>query len=469
MRAISFDELIAATGGTAIGSFDMSSRISRIEFDSRRIQPGDLFWALEGDVHNGHHFAQDALRRGAVAALVEREQCSLETAIVVDDSLMALWDFAEWYRRQLEAIVIGVTGSVGKTTTRHMIACVLGARFHGVQSPKNFNNHFGVPQSLLHIEEQHEFAVIEMGASRLGEIAELTEVAQPEIGVVTAVGPSHLDEFETYENIIATKGELIAGLPEAGFAVLNGDDRNVRQMSRRAACPVISIGEKAHNDLIATEVVVSNDHLAFQVEGVPFQVPVTGRHHLTAALIAIAIGRQIDMTDQEIQQGLDTFTSVEGRSQVLNVGPWTVLNDTYNANPLSMSSACKTLQNWSTTGKRILLSGDMLSLGEWSEDFHRLLGEEIARSGIDRLIAFGSQAALVTGSARKNGMDAGCLGTCRTVETAKLLLNLWLEPGDVILIKGSRAMHMEQFLPVLEQLAAGQQVRTPVPTTLKVA
>ena len=168
------------------------------------------------------------------------------------------------------------------------------------------------------------------------------------------------------------------------------------------------------------------------------------------------------MTDEEIQQGLQTFTSTQGRCQVISIGPWTIIDDTYNANPMSMSAACRTLKDWQTNGKRILLAGDMLALGDWSEDFHHLLGEEITRSKIDRLIAFGSQAANVAGSARKNGMDAGCLGTCRDQETAMMLLDLWLEPDDVILIKGSRGMKMESFIPRLQQLAE-QQITTNPP------
>lgn len=159
------------------------------------------------------------------------------------------------------------------------------------------------------------------------------------------------------------------------------------------------------------------------------------------------------MSDTEIQQGLSEFKSVEGRSETKFIGDWTVIDDTYNANPLSMSAACRTLKDWNTRGKKILIAGDMLALGEWSDDFHRLLGEEVTRSSIDRLITVGSQAALVAGSARKNGMDAGCLGTCLDQATAMMLLDLWLEPDDVILIKGSRGMKMESFVSLIQKLA----------------
>ncbi len=453
MCAIRFDELIAAIGGVPIGFPEQIDSFTRIEIDSRRIQPGDLFWALDGETHNGHKFVTEAFQNGALAAVVEEDFIETDRTIRVQDSLMALWDFADWYRRQFDALIIGVTGSVGKTTSRRMITAVLSARFQGVESPKNYNNRFGVPLSLLQLEDQHDFGVFELGASKPGEIAELTEIVHPEVGVITSIGPSHLDEFGSYENIVNTKGELLERLPAEGFAILNGDDRNVRQLGSRATCPVTLVGERKHNDLIATDVVVRNGELEFRVGSTSFTVPVNGKHHLTAALIAIAVGRQIDMTDEEIQQGLQSFTSTQGRCQTISIGPWTVIDDSYNANPMSMSAACRTLKDWQTKGKRIFLAGDMLALGEWSEDFHHLLGEEITRSKIDRLIAIGSQAAYVAGSARKNGMDAGCLGTCCDQETAMMLLDLWLEPDDVILIKGSRGMKMETFIPRLQQLA----------------
>ncbi len=456
MRAIRVDELLAATGGVPQGLPEDLQLISRIEIDSRKIQPGDLFWALDGERHNGHHYIDEAFRNGAVAAVVEEDQVIADRTIQVQDSLMSLWDLADWYRKQFDALVIGVTGSVGKTTTRRMITSVLSARFQGVESPRNFNNQFGVPLSLLQLEDFHDFGVFEFGASQVGDIADLTEVANPEVGVITAIGPSHLDDFGSYENIIKTKGELIERLPEGGFAVLNGDDRNVRQLAQLAKCPVILVGEREHNDLIAKNISVSNHQIEFEVEQSRFAIPVTGRHHLTAALVAIAIGRQIDMNDAEIQQGFQSFQATPGRCLIQKVGPWTIIDDTYNANPMSSSAACRTLRDWETHGKKILLIGDMLALGEWSEDFHHLLGEEVTRSKIDRLISIGSQAANVAGSARKNGMDAGCLGTCLDQETAMMLLNLWLEPGDVILIKGSRGMQMETFIPRLQQLAEQQ-------------
>jgi len=455
MQPTSFQDLINVTGGTPVDIDDCAAQFCRIATDSRTIQPGDLFWALEGEKHDGHRFAKQALNSQAIAAVVsaDKAQKIRGPRIEVDDTQSALWRFANWYRKQFEALVISVTGSVGKTTTRRMIASVLSTRYSGMQSPENFNNHYGVPLSLLQLEEEHEFAVIELGASRIGEIEELSAVAEPEVGAITAIGPAHLDEFGTLEQIIRTKGELLEALPPSGFAILNGDDRHVRQMAARSACPVILVGEREHNQVRATNVTLENNYLRFDVGPSSFELTVTGRHHLTAALTAIAVARQLEMSDAEIAYGLKNFQPASGRSLPISMGSWMVIDDTYNANPLSMSAACQILNDWKTTGKRILVTGDMLSLGEWSEDFHRLFGEEVARSQVNVLISVGNHAGTVIGSAKKCGMDAGVLGVCRDHDLALTLLDCWLEPEDIVLIKGSRGMRMEAIVQGLQKLA----------------
>ena len=457
MQAISFGELIAATGGEPVGGLDSDGRFQRIQTDSRQVAPGDLFWALQGDRLDGHQFAAQALERGALAVVAEarrREIIPSGPAVLVEGTLPALWRFAHWYRKRFDTLVIGVTGSVAKTTTRRMIHSVLSARFAGMESPRNYNNRFGVPLSLLELEPEHEYAVIELGASGIGEIAQLCTIAQPEIGVVTILGPAHLDGFETFENIIHAKAELIEALPASGVAVLNGDDRNIRRMAERTSARVIFVGQQPHNDVVVQQIAAANTRLRFVVDDVVFEVPVVGRHHLPAALLAYAIGRDVGLTPSEIARGFANYQAVPGRSQPLTIGPWMVIDDTYNANPVSMSAACQTLREWETPGKRVLVTGDMLALGTWSEDFHRILGEEIVRNRIDHLIALGSQAATLARSAKQSGMDAGCLGVCRDQQTALMLLDCWLDPGDVVLVKGSRDMHMETIVEGLRQLAA---------------
>ena len=459
MQSVRIKDLIAATGGRAIGVRDDSAGFDRIETDSRKVRRGDVFWALPGSQADGHQFLEEARSRGALLCVGEASKLNQPPlpAVAVQDSLVALSSFAQWHRRRLDALVIGVTGSVGKTTTRNMLHAALSARFNGVQSPHNFNNHVGVPLTLLSIHSEHEFAVVELGASRVGEIGRLARIAEPEIGVLTAIGPAHLDEFGTIEDICRAKGELLESLPASGFAVINGDDERVRGLAARAACRVLLAGSRVNNDVVARGIEVQGEYLRFQVDRSKFIVHAAGRHFLTSAVLSVAVGREIGMRDAEIAAGLQNFRPVAGRCQVLTIGPWTVIDDSYNANPASMQAACELLRDWRGGNQRVLISGDMLALGQNTDDYHAAFGSDVARIGVDRLIAVGAQAALVARSAKESGMDAGCLGACRDLDTLTVLLDCWLEPGDVILVKGSRGMHMEQVIARLKELALAKK------------
>ena len=388
-----YPELIAAIRGLAVNEKSLPAGFDRVTTDSRQVRRGDLFWPLKGEHHDGHDFLTQAHELGASACVAEariwkqRQQAGKVSppAILVDDTLLALWDFAAAHRQRREGLVIGVTGSVGKTTTRNMLHAVLNARFAGVQSPHNFNNQFGVPLSLLQIDHGHEFAVLELAASRAGEIGELAALARPEVGIITAIAPAHLNEFGSLDCICRTKGELLEALPSTGFAVLNGDDERVRRLASRANCPVIQVGERIHNDVVAHAVRVEDGQVRFQVEETEFTVPAVGRHHLIAALISFAVGREIGMTDDEIAHGLSQFQSSPGRCCVLQLGDWTVIDDTYNSNPGSMRAACSVMQDWQQANQKILVTGDMLSLGSASEAYHRELGELAAQAGVHRL------------------------------------------------------------------------------------
>jgi UDP-N-acetylmuramoyl-tripeptide--D-alanyl-D-alanine ligase len=455
MQAVRISDLIAATHGRAVGTGDPRAGFERIETDSRKVRSGDVFWALSGRHFDGHDFLSEAVARGAVLCVVDAVKLAgrQPPAVVVDDTLRALRDFATWYRGTLDTLVIAVTGSVGKTTTRNMLCAALGARFQGVQSPQNYNNHIGVPLSLCLLHPRHEFAAIELAASRVGEIAELAAIAHPEIGVVTAIGPAHLDEFGTIDHIARAKGELLEALPETGFAVINGDDDRVRGIAGRASCRVLTAGERANNDVVARRIEIGNDCLRFQVDRSRFTVHAAGRHHLTAAVLTVAVAREVGMDDSEIAAGLQEFRPVAGRCQVVSIGDWTVIDDTYNASPRSMQAACELLRDWHGAQHRLLVAGDMLALGPETMGYHRELGALAARCGVDRLVAVGAQAATVATSAMQAGMDAGCLGACHDLETVAVLLDCWLESGDVVLIKGSRGMQMERVVERLRQMA----------------
>ena len=458
MEQLSLHDLTQATGGQLTEPSFADLPFDRVSIDSRDIRPGDVFWALKGEHHDGHDFIPQALERGAACCVTSRTrgEAANGSRLIVDDSLASLGRFARWYRGTLEALVIGVTGSVGKTTTRDLIHAALASEYEGVRSRKNFNNLIGLPLSLLDIEHQHEFAVLELGAAREGDIRALAEIAVPEIGVVTAIGPAHLASFGSLDAIIRTKGELLDCLPPTGFAVLPGDDPILRQMADRAPCPVIFVGEGDDNHVRAKRIRASFEGLQFEMDGDEFDVPVCGRHHLTNVLCAIAIAREIGVRPQSLAQGLSYFQPIEGRSFLKTIGSWTVIDDTYNASPPSMAAACRMMKDLELpgTGQRILVLGDMKELGPTAAHEHEQIGTLAARLQIDLLLACGDHADDIAYGAERAGMAPHRIAAAPDIETAKAVLDCWLEPGDAILVKGSRATRMERIVEWLRERAA---------------
>ncbi len=473
MTDTSLTSLATATRGALIGGQDADIRGGRVVIDSRLIKPGDLFWALRGEHHDGHDFLAEARQRGASAAVVRFDRLAqaqedwqsrsehgpLPPMIVVEDTLTALAEFAHWHRPHHEALVIGVTGSFGKTTTREMIHAVLSASHPGLRSLKNFNNHIGLPLSVLELNSTHDFAVFEMGASALDEIALLAEIARPDIGVITGIGLAHVAGFGSTEAIIRGKGELLEALPLEGFAVLPGDDPVTRAMASRARCPVLFVGESEINHVRATNVRLANQRLTFEVEQIEYHVPVSGRHFLTAALSALAIANEIGISPTNIANGFANFQAVPGRCQVHHIGPWIVIDDTYNANPASMRAACITLRDWQGANKRLLITGDMLELGTHAEQAHIQLGRAAAEVAVDGLLVIGEHAELVIRGALAGGLRPSRLAQCDDLEILLTALDCVLEPGDVLLVKGSRGMRMERVVEWLRQKVESSELR----------
>lgn len=446
MERVTLNQLLAATGGRPSVGKANTVAFTRVATDSRTIEQGDLFWALRGERHDGHSFAAEAARRGAVACVASSESSipgGLPAALVAD-TIQGLKDFAHWYRQRRDALVVGVTGTVGKTTTREMIYSVLATRFDGSRSPKNFNNHIGLPLSLLEMQDGHHFAVLEMGASKVGEIRELAEIAQPEAGVLTSIGIAHLDSFGSLEQIALAKGELLESLPADGFAVVNGDDPNCRMIARRAACRVLTVGQQGQNTFRAAMVRAIGPELRFRVDGGAFAVRAAGRHQLTGALAAVAVAREMGLTTRQIAEGFTQFTPAEGRCNVHELGQIALIDDTYNANPTSMEAACRLLAEWSPASRRILVVGDMAELGSQSAEWHRMVGRTAARMRIDHLAAVGRYATDVVRGALEQGMTHHQVAECESVDSLLAVLGSWSAAGDVVLVKGSRCMQMER-------------------------
>lgn len=441
-------------------NFDAAAAdVTGISIDSRTVRLGDLFFAIQGKRLEGHQFVAQALSQGARACVVKQGMPVPEKnapLLVVDDVNQALARFAHWYRRQQTATVIGVTGSVGKTTTRNMIYTALAPCLKGVQSPANYNNEFGVPLSIAQLKSEHEYAVLELGASQTGEIQTLAEMVHPEIGVITGIGPSHLEHFGTLQRTAEAKSELFEQLPASGLAIVNGDDNYADFLISRSPAPVLRVGLGDSNDLQASAIRQGESGLTFKAEGTEYVIPVVGNHFVYPALSAIAVGKILGLSNQDLSDSLRAFQPVRGRCHVELIGDWTVVDDAYNSNPVSMQAACELLSDWPTHGKRVLVMGDMLELGPDSASYHREVGKKIANSTIDRLFVCGAQAAAVVEGALENQFPSEWIVQGSDVETIKADVFSRLEPGDTVLVKGSRGMRMERLIEYLKQQVATQ-------------
>jgi UDP-N-acetylmuramoyl-tripeptide--D-alanyl-D-alanine ligase len=435
----------------------------QVVIDSRQVEPGDIFWAMPGSSRHGAEFVGDALRRGASGVITDRaapENACQAWVLSVTNSAEALWKAAVWQRDQFSGSVIGVTGSVGKTTTRQLIDHVLASRYWGTASPRNYNNQLGVPLSMLAWRADHDYGVLEMGASATGEIARLSGLARPHIAVITRIAEAHLAGFGSRSAVATAKAELLESLPAEGWAVLNGDDPTIRRVAGRRQQRITWVGRGAGNDVTATHVRSSAGQLEFRVDGQFYTVPIWGRHHLTGALIAVAIGRSWGITPGEISDALAGFRSPAMRCEVSALGDASLINDAYNSNPTAMRAALELLRDFDNPGRRIVICGDMRELGDESVRLHRTLGSEVVQvCGADMLIACGEYASDVVAGARSAGMPHARSVACQLPEEAAAHASQVLSSGDVVLVKGSRAVALERCVQALQQITASSGYR----------
>ncbi|MCH8924357.1 MAG: UDP-N-acetylmuramoyl-tripeptide--D-alanyl-D-alanine ligase, partial [Planctomycetes bacterium] len=415
--------------------------LRRVCTDSRQVNSGDVFWGLVGPNHDGADFADEALRRGAAGVVVQQrdvEPRSGRFSLRVNDTTEALWKLARWNRGQFRGRLIALAGSGGKTTTREMIHTVLGSTLRGTASPQNFNNHIGVPLSLLGIDANDQYAVIELGANALGEIAALAELARPDTGVITHLGDAHLEGFKDRRSIGRAKAELLSALPPGGLAVLNGDDALLRCVAADCTTGIRWVGRDRRCDLVATEVCCRDGWLSFIAESTLFRLPVWGRHQVISALLAIEVSRQMGISMPQIAEALEGFRTPPMRCEVVREGNLTIINDTYNSSPMAMRAALELLRDIPASGGRIVVCGDMAEQGQYAERAHREIGAEVVtRCGADWLIACGEHAEQVKQGAIAAGMPDRRAVACRFTEETLPQLEHAISPGAVVLVKGA--------------------------------
>jgi UDP-N-acetylmuramoyl-tripeptide--D-alanyl-D-alanine ligase len=452
-----------------------SQEIATTVIDSRNARPGALFVAFEGEQADGHDYVADAFSRGAVAAIVQRDVAvdapildftepgmvvsevdTLPLVLKVYDTLQALQRLgAFWRRRQTDLRVIGVTGSVGKTTTKELVAAVLARRYTTIKSEASYNNEIGLPLTLLHLTGEHERAVLEMGMYDVGEIADLARMGQPHVGVVTIIRPVHLERAGSFESIVKAKTELVEALPPGpeGVAILNYDDENVRGMAGSTEADVLTYGLSSEADLWADQIEgLGLEGIRFRLhhegETLHVKVPLLGRHSVHTVLRATAVGLVEGLTWQEIIEGLRGVEPSDQLRLVAVTGPdgATILDDTYNASPASTIAALNLLEE--LEGRKIAVLGDMLELGDYEHEGHQKVGMRVLEVA-DVLITMGSLARIIGDTALRWGMPSDAVYSVEDSEQVVRLLRDMMNGDDVILVKGSRALEMEEIVGAL--------------------
>jgi UDP-N-acetylmuramoyl-tripeptide--D-alanyl-D-alanine ligase len=460
MRAFTLAELAERCGASAPAETLVFTSVTS---DSRKLQKGDLFVALRGENFDGHVFVEHVARQGACAAVVEKKQNVNLPQLVVDNTVYALGHLGALNRGEFQGPVIAITGSSGKTTVKEMVASVLalaaGDKNKVLATRGNLNNHIGVPQMLMEINPQHHYAVIEMGASAVGEIAYLAKLAQPQVSVVNNVGSAHVAGFGSVDNIAKGKGEIYHYLGSRGVAVINLDDSYSAQwLQQTIAFKQITFSAVKNADVTAKNISCSRTgcftfDLLYKKEKISVQLPLIGEHNIANALAAAACCLALGVDLLTIKRGLETVVNVAGRMEIKpGINDSCIIDDTYNANPASMRAAIDALSGMEPGegGKRVLILGDMAELGDSAENFHREIGEYIQQKNIDDVLTVGQFSAWTSGAsiagdsashetgrrARHFSSKADIVAACKKV----------LQKNDVVLVKGSRSSGMEDVV-----------------------
>ncbi|GBD94032.1 UDP-N-acetylmuramoyl-tripeptide--D-alanyl-D-alanine ligase [bacterium BMS3Abin05] len=455
---LTLEDVLHASKGKALNITRASLRnvLQGVSIDSRKIQPGDLFFALKGERFDAHDFLDRVFATPNVAAVVGRSWAGGQKRVpnwplvVVDDTLQALQEVGAFYRRKFNIPVLAITGSNGKTTTKEMTASVLAQKFRVVKTPGNLNNHIGLPLTLFEITSETEFAVVEMGANHFGEIARLCEIADPDFGLITNIGSAHLEYFGSVENVARAKSELPDYLSaKKGVLFVNQDDPLAREIGEKVKNRFtygLAMPSDARGEFVSLD---ERGCVRFRLNGEDIHLNVPGAYQVQNALAASAVGLYFGLKINRIKQALESFSGVAKRMEIVKVNDILILNDTYNANLDSMKGGLKTLAHirHRRGGRSFAVLADMLELGDESERQHRLVGEIAAEIGINFILTYGKQARFISDAAIEKGLSASY--HFEKKEDLEKFLQSYLRGGDLVLVKGSRGMGMETVVQFL--------------------
>ncbi|MBN2541472.1 UDP-N-acetylmuramoyl-tripeptide--D-alanyl-D-alanine ligase [bacterium] len=424
-----------------------------ISIDTRTLKPGDLFFAIEGDKFDGHNFIEEAISKHAIGACISKKITNEMNIplIKVKDTIEALDAYAAYYRSLFKLPIIAISGAVGKTTTREMISAVLSKKYRVVESIKNFNNLIGLPLSLFQMESWHEFAVLELGINQVGEMSKLVEICKPNHGLLTNIVPVHLEGLGNFDNLKKEKFRLLEAIPGTGKIFLNANDEILANSPYKEHDNLVLYGSSPDCHFKVDKISLNGDGTPkFEINGHGIKLSILGEHNAQNAAAAFAVGRTFDVDTDNIIKALEDFREMPLRMNLISVNGLQVINDSYNANPASVRSAIHTLVNIAAQ-RRIVLLGDMLELGAKSADLHRTIGLVVKDSAIDYLITYGKEAAEISESALNHGMSEKNVFHSESRDEINDYLRSLLSSGDLILVKGSRGMQMEQFVDFIQE------------------
>lgn len=444
MKAFTLQEAAAALG---LPQMQAQATLADVCTDTRKIQTGSLFVCLRGERFDGHSFASQAAQLGAAALLVDHPVDADVPQLVVTDTGKALLQLAGWYRRRFQLPVVGLTGSVGKTTTKEFIALVLGAKYNTLKTQGNLNNEIGVPQMLFRLEDSHTAAVIEMGMNHFGEISRLTRAVAPTVGLITNIGVSHIENLGSRAGILQAKLEILEGMAPDAPLIVNMDNDMLRTV-KLGDRPLLTFAiDDQSADFTATDIAEQGSTTSFTVHHSTFTQPVTiptvGIHNVYNALAAMAVGYVTGVDPAAAASALANYVPAGMRQNLVQVGGVQVIEDCYNASPDSMRAALQTLGKL-PVHRRYAVLGAMLELGDYAKEAHTQVGKMAAENGIDGVLAYGADAAYIVEAAKQAGLENARLFDAK--EALAQSLAQQVQPGDGVLFKGSRGMHLEDVM-----------------------